>query len=70
MSLVTTPAAALATCAHCASTRVTRISMTLTDGSSVDFASCHACERKTWSQDGTALDVPTVLAKAQKHKAA
>ena len=33
MSLVTTPVSQLAVCAQCSSTRVTHISMTLTDGS-------------------------------------
>jgi hypothetical protein len=42
--------------------------MTLTDGSVVDFASCHACEHKTWTQGGRALDIDTVLTKAKKHK--
>ena len=46
MSLVTTPTRELATCPVCASRRVTAITMTLTDGSVVDFASCHACEHK------------------------
>ena len=68
MSLVTTPASKLATCERCSGTRVTEITMTLTDGSVVDFASCHSCEHRTWRQDGRALDRTTVLAKAQKHK--
>lgn len=68
MSLVTTPASQLGTCAQCSGRRVTRITMTLTDGSVVDFASCHGCEHKTWMQAGVALDRTTVLAKAQKHK--
>ena len=68
MSLVTTPASKLATCSQCTGTRVTEITMTLTDGSTVDFTSCHTCETKTWTQDGVVLDRPTVLAKAQKHK--
>jgi hypothetical protein len=42
--------------------------MTLTDGSVVDFVSCHACETKTWKQSGTDLDITTVLDKAKKHK--
>ena len=70
MSLVTTPLSQLATCAQCAGTRVTRISMTLTDGSPVDFSSCHSCEHKSWVQAGAVLDVTTVLAKAKKHKLA
>jgi predicted metal-binding protein len=70
MSLVTTPVHALATCESCASTRVTSITMTLTDGSVVDFASCHACERKSWKQAGRSLPIGVVLGKAQKHKAA
>ena len=70
MSLVTTPARKLAVCASCAGIRVTSIRMTLTDGSPVHFTSCHACERKSWNQDGRELDISTVLGKAQKHKAA
>jgi predicted metal-binding protein len=70
MSLVTTPVRALPTCGACASTRVTSITMTLTDGSVVDFASCHACERKSWRQEGRELDIATVLGKTRKLKAA
>ena len=69
MSLVTTPTSQLATCVACRGIRVTRITMTLTDGSVVDFASCHSCEHKTWTQQGTGLDVSDVLRKAQKIKA-
>ena len=68
MSLVTTPAHRLAVCVSCGGTRVTSITMTLTDGSSVDFASCHACERKSWTQAGRELHIEAVLGKAQKHK--
>ncbi len=70
MSLVTTPASALGTCATCTSTRITEITMTLTDGSRVDFVSCHSCETKSWKQDGADLDITTVLGKAKKHKVA
>ena len=69
MSLVTTPTRELATCAVCTSRRVTAITMTLTDGSIVDFSSCHACEHRTWRQAGHSLDIATVLIKTQKHKA-
>ncbi|MDP9466620.1 MAG: hypothetical protein M3P31_05185 [Actinomycetota bacterium] len=68
MSLVTTPASSLAVCGSCSGTRVTAITMTLTDGSSVDFASCHSCETKSWRQGGQELDISTVLGKAKKHK--
>jgi transcription elongation factor Elf1 len=70
MSLVTTPTRQLATCVACNGTRVTQISMTLTDGSQVDFASCHTCEHKSWTEAGTGLAVTDVLKKAQKVKAA
>jgi hypothetical protein len=66
MSLVTTPTNQLAVCAQCAGIRVTHITMTLTDGSVVDFASCHNCEHKTWTESGTGLAVADVLKKAQK----
>ncbi len=69
MSLVTTPARALAVCGTCAGNRVTSITMTLTDGSAVDFTSCHTCEAKSWKQAGRELDITTVLGKAKKHKA-
>jgi len=68
MSLVTTPTSQLVACVQCSATRVTHITMTLTDGSVVDFASCHNCEHKTWTEAGTGLDVSDVLKKAQKHK--
>ncbi len=70
MSLVTTPASKLGTCATCSSTRITEITMTLTDGSLVDFVSCHTCETKSWKQDGADLDITTVLGKAKKTKVA
>ena len=69
MSLVTTPAARLAVCGTCAGNRVTAITMTLTDGTPVDFTSCHTCETKSWTAGGRELDIATVLGKAQKHKA-
>jgi predicted metal-binding protein len=70
MSLVTTPTSQLATCRQCTGTRVTHITMTLTDGSVVDFASCHTCEHKSWTESGAGLEVSTVLKRAQKIKKA
>ncbi|MCU1673600.1 MAG: hypothetical protein JWN77_1713 [Frankiales bacterium] len=70
MSLVTTPASKLGTCGTCVSTRITEITMTLTDGSIVDFVSCHSCETKSWKQGGVDLDITSVLGKAKKHKVA
>jgi hypothetical protein len=66
MSLVTTPTSALASCGYCGSVRVTSISMTLTDGTPVDFASCHTCERRSWSAQGSALPLTNVLDRARK----
>ena len=40
--------------APCGSERVTRIAMNLTDGSPVEFTSCHRCEHRTWEEQGTA----------------
>ncbi|HEV7757301.1 MAG TPA: hypothetical protein VGO94_15715 [Mycobacteriales bacterium] len=68
MSLVTTPTSTLATCGYCGSVRVTSISMTLTDGTPVDFASCHTCERRSWSASGSALALNSVLDRARKIK--
>ena len=69
MPPVTTPTRTRGACGSCGASRVTEITMTLTDGSSVDFTSCHACEAKSWKQGGHELDIAAVLGKAQKHKA-
>jgi hypothetical protein len=67
-SLTTTGARSGPSCAACGSDRVTRIAMTLTDGSPVDFAHCLACEHRAWVQDGEVLELPTVLSKAHKQR--
>ena len=54
------------TCAACASSRITRISMVLTDGSPVDFTSCHDCEHKTWSGSGEDLALSGVLDRTRR----
>ena len=55
-------------CRACGSQRVTRIAMNLTDGSPVEFVSCHRCEHRTWSEAGSAsaLPVARVLDRARK----
>jgi hypothetical protein len=68
-SLTGVPTSRLPTCAACGSIRVTEITMTLGDGSAVDFTSCHHCEDRSWTQDGRQLDRATVLGKAGKPKA-
>lgn len=56
------------TCRSCGSERVTRIAVRLTDGSPVQLISCHRCEHRTWSQEGSVLPVENVLTKARKHR--
>lgn len=54
-------------CAGCGSEHVTRLSMNLTDGTAVDFTSCHRCEHRTWTRsDGDVLAVDSVLEHARK----
>lgn len=60
------PTTTRVTCAQCSSEAVTYLSMTLTDGTPVDFTSCHACEHKTWTHDGRELDRSEVLARTRK----
>jgi hypothetical protein len=56
-----------ASCAGCGSVHVTRLSMNLTDGTAVDFTSCHRCEHRTWARaGGDVLAVDTVLEHARK----
>lgn len=54
-------------CASCGSGHVTRLSMNLTDGTPVDFTSCHRCEHKTWEHGGTELSVDGVLDRTRKN---
>jgi len=71
-SLTQPGARAGASCRACGSERVTRIAMALTDGSPVQFTSCHRCEHRTWEeQPGTTgitavLPVQRVLDKTRK----
>jgi hypothetical protein len=55
-------------CGVCDSVRVTKISMNLTDGSPVEFVSCHSCEHRTWNEagGGAAVPVARVLDRARK----
>jgi hypothetical protein len=53
-------------CRGCGSTRVTRLSLNLTDGTPVEFTSCHRCEHRTWEHAGSELTVGTVLDRAKR----
>ncbi len=55
-------------CEVCSSARVTKITMKLTDGSPVEFTSCHNCEHRTWNEAGGGAPVPVarVLDRARK----
>jgi hypothetical protein len=57
-------------CAACGSERVTQLGMTLTDGTPVEFVSCHRCEHKTWrdasGEEHHELPVDSVLDKTRK----
>ena len=65
-SLTQRGARSQATCSVCGSERVTHLAMTLTDGTPVQFVSCHRCENRTWSGDEGALPVDTVLDRTRK----
>ncbi len=54
------------TCTNCNSDRVTRLSMSLTDGTAVEFTSCHRCEHKTWADAAGQLSVEEVLGRTRK----
>jgi hypothetical protein len=56
-------------CGVCASTALTHLEMTLTDGTPVVFISCHACEHKGWFEvdgDGSPMSLDAVLGSATK----
>jgi hypothetical protein len=56
----------VAACRGCGSGHVTRLTMSLTDGTPVDFTSCHRCEHRTWEHAGGELSVDGVLDRARK----
>ena len=56
-------------CPSCGSARLTVLKMTLTDGTPVQFASCHDCEHRHWSHEGEDLHFEDVIARATKLKA-
>jgi hypothetical protein len=56
-----------ASCDICGSTHVTRLSLGLTDGTPVDFTSCHRCEHRSWARTGgDVIAVDAVLEHARK----
>jgi hypothetical protein len=55
-----------AECRGCGSQHVTRLTMSLTDGTPVDFTSCHRCEHRTWEHAGAELSVDGVLDRTRK----
>ncbi|HVE63944.1 MAG TPA: hypothetical protein VNB94_09105 [Mycobacteriales bacterium] len=57
-----------AQCGACASRALTEISITMTDGSVVDFTSCHACESKSYRSAGELLPLDRVLSLAARRK--
>ena len=66
-SLTQRDARAGASAAPAAASHVTRLAMNLTDGTPVDFTSCHRCEHRTWAARGRpALAVDAVLEQTRK----
>jgi hypothetical protein len=60
--------ARVATCSSCTSTRVTQLSMNLTDGTPVEFVSCHVCGHRSWWHEDVELSVSDVLARTRKQR--
>jgi transcription elongation factor Elf1 len=55
-------------CPSCGSQRLTSLAMTLTDGTPVNFSSCHNCEHRVWADDAGKLEFADVLTRATKRK--
>jgi hypothetical protein len=58
----------MARCESCASPAVTRISITMAEGSVVDFTSCHRCEHKSYASAGEPLALDRVKELAARKK--
>ena len=65
-SLTQRQAQGATSCTGCGSVRITQLSMNLTDGTPVDFTSCHVCAHKSWSHHGVELAVTDVLQRTRK----
>jgi len=59
-----------AICPSCGSERLTTLMMVLTDGTPVEFFSCHNCEHRVWADETGQLEFTDVLSRATKHKVA
>ncbi len=58
-------------CGRCGSEELTRLEMTLRDGTEVTFINCHSCESREWlhqTADGVweSLPIETVLQRSAK----
>ncbi|GIG24814.1 hypothetical protein [Cellulomonas denverensis] len=56
-------------CVSCGSEQLTRLRLTLADGTEVTFVSCHACEHRAWipvDGDGTPLTRDEVVQRSSR----
>jgi len=56
-------------CGSCGADRLTRLRLTLADGTDVTFVSCHVCEHRAWiplDGDGTALSRDEVVQRSAR----
>lgn len=54
-------------CVGCGAAELTRVDMTLADGTAVVFVSCHRCETTSWvDAAGTVLDPDEVLPRMRR----
>lgn len=57
-------------CEACGSARLTRLHLSLADGTEVTFTSCHACEHHAWfplDGDGTSLSRDEVVCRSARN---
>ncbi|MEJ5914101.1 hypothetical protein [Pseudokineococcus sp. 1T1Z-3] len=65
-SLTQTAASEVVGCPSCEAPRVTRLAMTLTDGTAAVFTSCGRCDHRGWEADGVGLRIEDVLARTRR----
>jgi hypothetical protein len=65
-SLTKAGAAPSGVCPDCGSARVTALAMTLTDGTPVEFASCHDCEHRHWAHEGEVFAFADVITRTTR----
>jgi hypothetical protein len=55
-------------CPECGDGRLTELTMTLTDGTDVEFTACQHCETRSWRSAGESMTMAEVLERTRRDR--